>query len=337
MRSGLHTKSLIGLIIGLGAVAALVAWQGLHAVAGQIAAAGWWVLLICVFFPIAQAMNAEAWRRLFPGSRRPRFGQTMVATCVGSAVNTLLPVATIGGEVVKARILTLWAHAGGDTISTMVVDKTVQAIVVVLWALVGIMMLAVIAPNPMVLGGALLGALLLSIGIAGFVAVQLAGGLSILARAGTRLASADWIARLAGPAAKTDVLTRAIYGRPHAVGASIALRLLVQVVLVGEVVFASHLMGAPIGFGDALLIKGLAVGLRGVAFAVPAGLGVQEGGFVAIGLMVGLPPELMIAVSLATRVREILPSIPFLFVWQHIEGRALWRRMRVAESEQEQP
>ena len=96
-------------------------------------------------------------------------------------------------------------------------------------------------------------------------------------------------------------------------------------------------MGAPIGFGDALLIKGLAVGLRGVAFAVPAGLGVQEGGFVAIGLMVGLPPELMIAVSLATRVREILPSIPFLFVWQHIEGRALWRRMRVAESEQEQP
>lgn len=337
MSAGLRIKSLIGLIVGLGAVAALVAWQGLHTVADQISQAGWWVLLVCVFFPITQSMNAEAWRRLFPGARRPGFGQTAMATCVGSAVNTLLPVATIGGEVVKARILTLWSHAGGDTVSTMVVDKTVQAIVVVLWALVGISILAAIAPNPLVLMGALLGALLLAIGIAGFVAVQLAGGLSILARFGERLAKSDWIARLAGPAAQTDALTRAIYGRPHAIAASILVRLLVQVVLVGEVIFASYLMGAPLAVVDALLIKGLAVGLRGVAFAVPAGLGVQEGGFVAVGLLLGLPPELMIAVSLATRVREILPSIPFLFVWQHIEGRALWRRLRVAEGNQEQP
>ncbi len=73
-------------------------------------------------------------------------------------------------------------------------------------------------------------------------------------------------------------------------------------------------------------IKGLVDGLRGVSFAVPAGIGVQEGGYIGIGILLGMPAELMLAISLATRVREIVPNIPFLIAWQHAEGRAWWRR-----------
>jgi putative membrane protein len=331
MSAGFRIKRLIGLFVGLGAVAALVAWQGFESVAAQISGAGWWVVLICVLYPFIQAINAEAWRWLFPDVRRPRSGETLIATCVGNAVNTLLPVATIGGEIVKARVLTLWAHAAGDTISTTVVDKTIQAVVVVLWALVGIAMLAAVAPDPLIVVAALIGAVLLALGIAGFIAVQLAGSLSFITRIGGRVAPTGWIRRLAGSAAHTDALTRAIYTRPGALAVSAALRLAVQMILVGEVVFAAYLIGVPVTLADAVMIKALAVGLRGIAFAVPAGLGVQEGGFVAVGLMVGLPPEMMIAISLTTRTREILPAIPFLFIWQHIEGRALWRRMAAAE------
>ena len=89
---------------------------------------------------------------------------------------------------------------------------------------------------------------------------------------------------------------------------------------------AGHLMGYPIGLAEAILIKGLIVGLRGVAFTVPGAFGIQEGGFIAIGALIGFPAELMLAVSLASRVREIVPSIPFLLAWQQVEGRALWRR-----------
>ncbi len=63
--------------------------------------------------------------------------------------------------------------------------------------------------------------------------------------------------------------------------------------------------------------------VRGAAFAVPAGLGVQEGTFMVTGALVGLPPEVSLSLSLASRVREIVPSIPGLVAWQVSEGRAL--------------
>ncbi len=132
-----------------------------------------------------------------------------------------------------------------------------------------------------------------------------------------------------------DRAIRALYRRPGALLASCALRLAGRFMLVGEVMLAGHLVGVPIGFEAALLLNGLVFALRGVSFAVPAGLGIQEGGYVAIGALIGLPADVMIATSLLTRLREILPSIPFLLLWQHTEGRALWRKRREIISESE--
>ena len=66
--------------------------------------------------------------------------------------------------------------------------------------------------------------------------------------------------------------------------------------------------------------------LRGAAFFVPGGWGFQEGGFIVFGGLVGFPADFMLAVSLATRGRELLVSVPGLLAWQHIEGRSLWKR-----------
>ncbi len=322
----MKTTAVIGLIAGLTALCLLVAWRGLESVAGLLGDAGWGLLLICLFAPPDQWLGSEAWRRLFPPGRRPASGRTLLASWMGSAVNTLLPVATIGGEVVKARVITLWSNAATDAVSSMVVDKTVQAIVVLLWALVGIAMLAALAPGGSVVIGAIAGALLLALGIGGFIAVQHAGSFTFLARSAKRLTGTDKWGGLVDSATELDAALKAIYRRPRAVAGACALRLMGRLWLVGEVVLAAHLMGHPIGLAEAVLIKGLVVGLRGVSFAVPGGLGVQEGGYIAFGALIGLPPDLMLAVSLATRVREIVPSIPFLFAWQHVEGRALWRR-----------
>ena len=142
-----------------------------------------------------------------------------------------------------------------------------------------------------------------------------------------------WVGKIAGRqtmngvAVGADTLDRKIreiYRRVPAVGMSLSWRLAGRVMLVGEIPLAAYLMGHPIGLAEAVLIHGLIVGLRGVAFAIPGGLGVQEGGFMAIGALIGIPVDLMLTVSLATRAREILPSIPFLVVWQHQEGRTLF-------------
>ena len=60
---------------------------------------------------------------------------------------------------------------------------------------------------------------------------------------------------------------------------------------------------------------------------MPAGLGVQEAGFVLFGKLLGVPAEASIALSLAKRVRELGYAIPALLSWQWAETRrALYRQ-----------
>jgi hypothetical protein len=56
--------------------------------------------------------------------------------------------------------------------------------------------------------------------------------------------------------------------------------------------------------------------VRAGAFAVPGALGVQEGGYVMLGRVVGIGPEIALALSLAKRVRELVLGIPGLIAWQ---------------------
>jgi len=86
------------------------------------------------------------------------------------------------------------------------------------------------------------------------------------------------------------------------------------------------LVGYPIGLAEAVMLNSLAVALRSAAFAIPGGLGVQEGGYVMFGALVGLPPDVMLAISLATRLGEFIEGLPGLLAWQFAEGRAYMGR-----------
>jgi hypothetical protein len=57
---------------------------------------------------------------------------------------------------------------------------------------------------------------------------------------------------------------------------------------------------------------------------VPARLGIQEGGYVVIGALFGLSPEVAIALSLLKRARELVTGVPCLIIWQGLEARRLW-------------
>ncbi|MDA0656708.1 MAG: lysylphosphatidylglycerol synthase domain-containing protein, partial [Proteobacteria bacterium] len=298
----------------------------IDAVGGLLSEAGIGLILVCLFAPFEQLLAAEAWRALFPPGSRPRRMQTLLASWMGSAVNTLLPVATIGGEIAKARILILWKYAGAQTAAATTVDKTIQAIAVLLWGLIGGAFLVFFVGQTGAVIGFLIGAVFLVIGIAGFIAIQLKGGFSLIAEK-----LAGWVDKEFGQALMQGVgafepAIREIYGSLGRLVWATSLRISQRVFLAGEVVLVGFLMGAPVGIVEAVILKGMIGAIRGASFAIPAGIGVQEGGYVAIGALIGYPPDLMIAVSLATRIREILPSIPFLLFWQVTEGRAFWSR-----------
>ncbi len=316
----------LGLLTGLAMVGGLVLWSGLGQVMTILTTAGASLLLVVFLAPPEVLTASEAWRQLFPGERKPAFWPTLRASWMGMAVNTLLPVATVGGEVVKARVLVLSGTPLADAASATLVDKTVQAIATLIWGLVGLMVLASLTPGDGLLWGGLIGATLLALGIAGFIALQWFGGFSYVARIGSGLLKSldDRGSMEAG--GNLDQAVRAIYRRPDALLRSLGLRLAGQVWLVSEVLLTSYLLGLAIGFEEALMLRALIGAVRGLSFVVPAGLGLQEGAYVALGALIGLPADMMLALSLASRLREILPSLPGLLLWQHVEERRLWRR-----------
>lgn len=326
--AGRMTKRLTmtGLLLGLAAVTLMVAWQGFGTVAAALAALGAGVLLLPLAFLPHLVFAAASWALLFAPGRAPAFLQCLRAMWMGLSVDMLLPVAGLGGEVVKARILMQSSLPGTDAGASVVVDKTVQAVSLVLWGLVGIAVLVVIQADGGLVLGALIASTLLAAGIAGFVMVQHAGTFGFLARfLGRNGKSAAWNG-IIDNAVALDGRIKALYGRPGRIVLASAIRLLARVALTAEVWLAASLMGHPITLWEALMLKSLTGALRGAVFFVPGGWGVQEGGFVVLGGLLGLAPEFMLALSLATRARELLVSLPGLLAWQHAEGRAFWRR-----------
>ena len=81
---------------------------------------------------------------------------------------------------------------------------------------------------------------------------------------------------------------------------------------------------------EAICAAGSLGALRGAAFFVPSGWGVQEGGFMLLGALFGLPPDATLAMSLITRAREIVLGILGMALWQRLEGRS-WRSRLAGE------
>jgi hypothetical protein len=65
-----------------------------------------------------------------------------------------------------------------------------------------------------------------------------------------------------------------------------------------EVWLALRFIGAPLGFGAALVIESLLYAIRSVAFAVPNAVGVPEGAYILLGASFGLTLEIGLALLL---------------------------------------
>jgi hypothetical protein len=64
-----------------------------------------------------------------------------------------------------------------------------------------------------------------------------------------------------------------------------------------------------------VILESLGQALRSAGFALPGGLGAQEGGIVAGGVLLGIAPEIALAVALVKRARELVYGVPGLIAW----------------------
>lgn len=316
----------LGLGIGLAGAVGLVVWHGAGEVARALASGGWGILWVVPFWLLPLVLATEAWRVLFPNGRRIGFPFALHGSWVGFGVNWLLPVAMVGGEAAKVRLMQRRGMDAGLGAATVVADKTIQVGTQAAFAVVGLGLLgARYAGGEMVLPASV-AIVLLALGTYAFFRVQMRGLFSGLAGLVERLlpGSAGGDGRAVAPE-EVDRAIRAIYGDAARWLGSSLWRMAFRVVWAGEVWLALRLLGDPVGVVEAVIIESLGQAGRAAGFLIPGGLGAQEGAILAAGAAVGVGPDTALALALVKRVRELGVGLPALLAWQLEEGWAALR------------
>ena len=302
----------------------VLASQGLPAVLSALAAAGWGLLLVAAFHLLPLVLDAAAIRVLFGPNSALTAMDAVLTRWAGESANSFLPAGQIGGPVLMARHL---AHRGmlmQEAAAAITVSTTLQTVAQILFALLGVALLGAQAGHiseATLETSALVASGFLAVQIGGFYLLQRRGLFSKFIRAATRFAGkrdwSGWVSR----AEAIDQSVQDIYGRAGAVAASFLLSLVGWLVGTGEVWLILQLLGHPVSWLVALLLESLGQAIRGAAFAVPGALGVQEGGYLLLAPLVGLPPDTALALSLSKRAREILLGLPGL-LYLHASERS---------------
>ena len=303
-----------GLAVGVGLFTALVVYLGVDEIARTLASAGIGLLWVALFHLVPLVASALGWWAVLRPVHRPPFATVLSARWIAESINQLLPALHVGGNVVRAQRLARAGIDGALAGASVVVDITLHLFAQLLFTALGLSLLVARlrgAPfDATLLGGFAVSAL----AAASFYVAQrrgLFGAMATVLRGVVEAAE-----RLADGAGAIDASIDRLYRQPRALAVSEVWHVASWLLGAGETWLALRFLGHPVDLTSAVVIEGLGEAIRTVAFPIPGALGVQEGGFVLLGDVFGLTPDVSIALSLAKRVRELGLGVPGLVVWQ---------------------
>lgn len=303
--------------IGGVALIALLAWFDNAEIGSEVLRASWAIPAIVALHLGQVFLSACAWW-LAVGSPYLSCTAFFRLRLIREGVNSLLPVAQIGGQIVCIRLMAQRGLGLALASAGNVLDLTVETGMQLAFTILGIAMLAAtgIDPSsvPWVYGGLLIGALAIS----AFVVAQRVGLLRVIEFAIYRLHKFMPIASVESLRGLHEELMR-LQGRARAIIAACTAHLTSWSLGSVEVYLVLLAIGTPVGLPKAFVVESLGLAARSAGFALPGALGIQEGGFILVCGLFGVPPEAAIALSMVKRLREILLGIPGLMLWQWSE------------------
>lgn len=310
--------------IGLAVVIVIVARLGVADVAAAFAAAGWGIALVTLSHLPPLAADAAGWRALLTDRPRPAPVPVYLIRWASESVNNLLPVAQLGGEVVRVRMIGTLGTSAPVAASSVIVDVTLGLITQILFALIGLAILFGLtgADGPTLAVG--IGLVVFAAAIGGFFMAQRAGAIRhggrLAAQIGERLLGRD-LETMAGGAERLDSALHALYRQRPVLARCAAWRMASWFGQSLEIWLSLYVLGYPLGLGEAIVLQSLVAAVRSAAFVIPGALGAQEAGFLGLGVILGLPPEAALALALLRRAREVLLGLPGLGLWWFREAR----------------
>jgi putative membrane protein len=325
-KSGVKTGMILGALVGLALATGLIVHFGWRQVADAALAAGWQGLAaISAIYFVCLLLCAVAWRAILLDAPRNAFLVCLWARWLRESIGNLALVPT-AGELAGARELTLYGVRPGMAGASTVVDLTLELLSQIVFTLFGLALLLTWYQDKQIGAWLVTGIGLSVLAAAGFILAQRQGLFILLERLPERL-NITWAWKALPAAESVHAGIHKIYGHRRRILAGLALHLAAWVVGAGEAWVGLRFMGHPLLWSDALILESVAFALRTAAFVVPSRIGVQEGGYILIGSLFGLSPDVALALSLLKRAREVATGLPCLILWQSVEARRLlWRQ-----------
>lgn len=319
-------------LLGVTLLTVLVVRSDFAAMWRTLRSAGLELLWLVPFRLVYFLLFALGWRSLlqpYDPQRRAGFGFLLWVTTVREGIDRLLPVASVGGGFAGVRLVGWRGIPTAAAAATVATEVLLTMFTLYVMSATGLYLLAEVGASEQTYRHVLI-ALVLALPVPVANAFLLRSG-AVFSRLEAFLRPMVGVTALSEGAAALDRELRACLSRGRSLAYAGVLQLLAFLSGSFEVWFALRLFGHPIDARGAVMVEGLTQAMRHIAFLVPAGLGVQEAGFVLFFHVLGISTELALAVSMAKRMREVLCGVPALVSWQLREAARLRLSLRSSQ------
>jgi putative membrane protein len=265
------------------------------------------------------------WRILVPGPELAGVGAgTFIwARTMREAATNLLPFSQFGGIIVGLRVLVRGGVPQPVAYASQVADQTAELAAQLVYTLYGVAALMLIL-NRTPDHGDLLRLAVVGLGVSVAVILAFAFAQRPMLAFAVRIGGAMLPGSIATLNVVRDRLDAIYRDRRRLIG-SFLLHLIAWVAGGAGAAIILRFIGSDIPIESVIVIESLIFTLRTAAFLVPGGIGVQEGAYVLIGPLFGLPAEAALALSLAKRARDLMVDLPAILIWQFSEMRGALR------------
>jgi putative membrane protein len=316
----------IAAIFGLALLTGLIAYYGLDSVLEAVVSSRWGTALVVCARAIALCGAGLGWWLVITPAR-PGLPAFMGLRFIRDAINTLIPFAVVGGDVIGARLLAQFGTPRGLAVASVLVDIFLQVVCLTILLLAGIGIVLELVGSHQLTGIAIVILAVAVPAVFGFFLTLNFGAFDPVVRRLVAFGEKhQW--EVFNHVVNLGDRLQDIWRNHSKLAVSFSVHLVTVFFGASEVWIALAFMGHPVSILEAVAIESLGQGTRSAAFMLPGGLGVQDGTLIAVSALFGVPPEIALAMSLIKRVPDLVLGVPSLFVWQGLEGRRLLRKSK---------
>lgn len=308
-------SAIFGAAVGIALAFTLLAHNDLREIGRILVSVGWGILLVAAIHVSQTLFAVLGWKALC-SERGATLWVLYRIRWIRDSINTLLPVAKLGGDFVRVQMISRRGVAPAAAASQVMVDVSLEVATQIAFTLGAVLLLLAGSHARDATQLALAACASGGIAVAALIGVQRLGVLKLIERLAARGGMWRRLEILSG--LHTHVQT--LYRQPRRILLSAGFHFTAWFLGTFETYAGLVLLGLHATVREALIIEALGHAVRAAGFAIPGALGVQEGGYLVICAMFGIAPPQAIALALIHRIRELILGLPGLALWQ-VVGR----------------